>query len=359
MKRSCLAMFLPVGCVLLAGCSPSFYPFSSSQGEPVSAQTVSPQENLRVARQYAWEAAVLVQNPPHLDERWQEARLKWRQAIRLLEAIPTSTPISKQVQQKLSDYRAKYAAITNRLTNEETAVNHFEQAQAFAWQAAVMVQNPPHARSVWQRAAERWIEAIRLLEAIPPLTTVSGRAQEKLVTYRQNYQVINQRLQAEKTILSTLEKFSATVAQLNALQTKALTGQTEDPIGIEYADYRAMVRSLQTLLQELESLPVAKDHSAYTDMKAAISDYEFALMIWQAYLRHRAANADWLQNGDFFNRLVPLSLIDGDRLLQQYEVKIYQGVSEAKVPLKSTIWRIWEKADQRARVAEKMAADFK
>ena len=93
-------------------------------------------------------------------------------------------------------------------------------------------------------------------------------------------------------------------------------------------------------------------------MQTAIADYEFALTIWQTYLRHKDANADWLLNGDFFNRLVPLSLIDSDRLLQRYDVKVHQGSKEAKVALKSTVWTIWEKAAEHARLAQQKAASF-
>jgi len=143
---------------------------------------------------------------------------------------------------------------------------------------------------------------------------------------------------------------------LNTLQTRALTGQTEDPIGIEYRDYLTLVQSLQSLQKDLEMLPQAATNPAYNEMKTAIADYEFALTIWQSYLRHKAANADWLQNGDFFNRLVPLSLIDGDRLLARYDVRVYQGSREAKVPLKSAVWAIWEKADDHVRASRQKAS---
>jgi len=359
MKRSWMATTLSASILLLAGCSQSIHQLSSSQGETASAQTISPQESLRKARQLAWDAAVLVQNPPHPAERWQEARVKWRQAIRLLESIPKSSATAQEAKQKLAEYRVKYEAITQRLTDEEMATDNFEDAQTVAWQAAVTVQDPPHPLQVWQRSLERWERATRLLGSIPPLTTVSDEAQAKLVAYRQNYQTIAQRLQSERSVLSVLEQFSRLVEQLNALQTKVLTRQTEDPIGITYEDYRSFVRSLESLQTELDSIPAAKNNPAVAEMRAAIEDYEFALTIWQTYLRHKEANADWLQNTDFFNRLVPLSLIDSDRLLQRYDVKVHQGSKTAKVPLKSTVWAIWEKADEHARSSQQKFASLK
>lgn len=302
---------------------------------------------------------MLVQNPPHPAATWQEARVKWRQAIRLLEGIPPEAAVAAKAQRKLADYRAKYDAITQRLTHEETAVDTFEQVQTIAWQAAVTVQNPPHSLPVWQRAAEKWERAIRLLEKIPPLTTVSKEAQSKQKTYRENYRAIAQRIEVEKTFLATVEQFSTTVTQLNTLQTRAVTGKTEDPIGLSYDEYRELVRSLQQSLKDVETFPAAKLNPAYSEMKSAIADYEFALTIWQTYLRHKEANADWLQNGDFFNQRVPLALIDSDRLLQRYNVKVQPISEKAKVPLKSTVWAVWDKANEHARAAQQTASNVR
>jgi hypothetical protein len=356
MKRSCLAITLSASVLMLAGCAHSFQSLSPSHTDKASAEMLSPRESLQRARRLAWEAALLVQQPPHPAERWQQARSKWRQAIRLLEAIPPNAAVARDAQRKLAEYRPKYDAITQRLTDEEMATENFEQAQTVAWQAAVTVQEPPYNLQVWQRAAERWGRAVRLMGAIPPLTTVSEAAQQKLADYRQNYQAIARNIESEKDFLSRLEAFAAIVGRLNTLQTRALTGQTEDPIGIEYRDYLTLVQSLQSLQKDLEMLPQAATNPAYNEMKTAIADYEFALTIWQSYLRHKAANADWLQNGDFFNRLVPLSLIDGDRLLARYDVRVYQGSREAKVPLKSAVWAIWEKADDHVRASRQKAS---
>ncbi|EKQ70091.1 hypothetical protein OsccyDRAFT_0356 [Leptolyngbyaceae cyanobacterium JSC-12] len=355
MKRPCLVITLSASLLGLVGCSSYFLHIPRpTQGE--SASTLSPDEHFQSARQLAWEAAVLVQHPPHPDSTWQEARVKWRQAIRHLKAIPSDQPISARAKQKLAEYEKKYSVITQRLTDETVATDLFEQAQTAAWQAAVTVQNPPHALTVWQRAAERWERAIRLLEKVPTFTTVSGEAEKKLQIYRNNYQAIAQRIEAEKTFLAAVAQFSATVTQLNMLQTQAVTGKSENPIGLNYEEYQSMVRSLQVALKEIETLPTAKSNPAYTEMKTAIADYEFALNIWQTYLRHKQANADWLQNGDFFNQRVPLSLIDSDRLLQRYNVKIIPSSETAKVPLKSTVWAVWDKANEHARSAQQIAS---
>jgi len=344
-------MTLSASVLMLAGCSQGFNTSSSSRAETVSMRSASPEASFQQARQLAWEAAVLVQNPPHPADQWQEARIKWRQAIRLLEAIPPNAAIAQDVQRKLADYRSKYAAINQRLKAEQQATENFAQAQTMAWQAAVTVQNPPHPVQTWQRAADRWAQATQLLSEIPPYTTVSAPARTKLVTYRQNQALITEQLETERKFSSVLEAFSLTVNRLNKLQVKALMQQTEDPIGIDYESYETVVRSLQNLVQPLDRSPTAQTNPAYTEMKRAIADYEFALSLWRSYLRHKEANADWLQNGDFFNRLVPLTPTEQAQL-GQYDVEIYRGLSTAKVPLKSAVWAIWEKADEHAKAAQ-------
>ncbi|MDJ0617623.1 MAG: hypothetical protein QNJ63_12910 [Calothrix sp. MO_192.B10] len=63
----------------------------------------------------AMEAAILVQNPPHPQEVWQKAKVKWQQSINLLETIPEGTFYYQQAKDKLSTYRTNYIAISTKL----------------------------------------------------------------------------------------------------------------------------------------------------------------------------------------------------------------------------------------------------
>ncbi|MBD0262539.1 MAG: hypothetical protein ICV78_07390 [Tolypothrix sp. Co-bin9] len=71
--------------------------------------------NLESAQKLAMEAAVMVQNPPHQEEVWQQAFFKWQQAINILEAIPEGTFASEKAKEKLSIYKTNYAAIATKL----------------------------------------------------------------------------------------------------------------------------------------------------------------------------------------------------------------------------------------------------
>lgn len=343
----------------LTGCSlqPSMMA-SLDQGasdHAVSAETLAPAEKFRSAEMLAWDAAVIVQQPPHLAETWQTARVKWRQAIRLLESISDKTPLAAQANAKLAIYRKNYAAISQRLAAEQMAKDKFVKAQTLAWQAAVTVQNPPHSLKVWQRASQKWAAAIALLTTVPPRTSVTEVSRTKLVTYRNNFLAIARRLQTEKIAQATVRRFAKSTSTLNFLQTQAALGMAETPLGIDHSSYRRIVQALKDSLTRFKREPEAIRHPVYQPLAAAIADYEFVLNIWDSYLKHKQANVAWLNNQDFYNMLIPLSLIDGDTLQQKYKVKIYQASGVPKVSLKLTAWEIWEQANRHLDAAQRQS----
>jgi hypothetical protein len=150
--------------------------------------------NLQSAQKLGMEAAVMVQNPPHPIVVWQQAQDKWQQAINLLESVPEGTSVSAQAKKQLANYRVNHAAISQRLITESKAAANLESAQKLAMEAAVMVQNPPHAIVVWQQAFFKWQQAINILEVIPESTFASQKAKEKLSIYKTNHAAIATRL---------------------------------------------------------------------------------------------------------------------------------------------------------------------
>lgn len=59
------------------------------------------------ARQLAWQAAVSVQGPPHEIATWQQARVTWRKAMRLLESIPADSDLGAIAKTAASGIPAK------------------------------------------------------------------------------------------------------------------------------------------------------------------------------------------------------------------------------------------------------------
>ncbi|MCT7948738.1 tetratricopeptide repeat protein [Ancylothrix sp. C2] len=80
-------------------------------------------ETLKAAEKLAMEAAVLVQNPPHPPEIWQQAQQKWQQAITLLQTIPSMNPWEPQAQNKLANYRSNFAIISKRVELSKKALD--------------------------------------------------------------------------------------------------------------------------------------------------------------------------------------------------------------------------------------------
>jgi hypothetical protein len=341
--------------VLLNGCSLLEQPLSAtSSGKTVPSpstpkEPTSDLEKFVAARRLAWDAAVMVQNPPHPSSTWQEARVKWREAIRLLESIPEGSEIAVQAQEKLSVYRTNYAAIDNRLEDEQTAQANLTQAQTLAWQAAVTVQKPPHPLRVWQRASNKWQEAIALLEKVPATTSAFSSSQEKLTTYRENLVAINQRCAAEVQAMETLKQFSETVTLLDSIPSQAALNPAENNIGIGYSEYTGLVKSLEASLAKLSSQPDGKKHLIYPELQAAIADFNQVTQLWQKYLAYKQENAQWLYD-DVFNQLFPLSLSEISPLVEKYGIKTYSGGT--KISLRFTAWSAWYHARQQIRSAQ-------
>jgi len=172
----------------------------NSEASPTLTPTPQPDPtatNLAAAQKLAMEAAVMTQNPPHPLENWQQVQGKWQESIKLLEAIPDTSPVATQAQEKLTVYRTNYQAITNRIVTEQKAATNLGAAQKLAWEAAVMVNNPPHPKEVWQNAQSKLQQAINLLNAIPQGTFVEAQAKEKLADYQNNYTLISNRIKTE------------------------------------------------------------------------------------------------------------------------------------------------------------------
>ncbi|MEP6515954.1 TerD family protein [Microcoleus vaginatus FACHB-2002] len=91
------------------------------------AQNLQAAESLEKAQQLAMEAAVVVQKPPHPIEVWQQSQSKWQQAIALLEVIDSRTPVYNLAQNKLSNYRANRAVISQRVAISQKAANFSNQ----------------------------------------------------------------------------------------------------------------------------------------------------------------------------------------------------------------------------------------
>lgn len=348
-----LTIALSLGLCPLASCSlkERLLPPANSSQEIDTPPATNAAKTYESARKLAWEAALMVQHPPHRAETWQEAKVKWRQAIRLMESVPEGTPVSPEAKRKLSQYQVSYAAIRDRLSKEQTASENLTAAQKLAWQAAVLVQNPPHSLKTWQRAQQKWQEAIALLEPIPPSTSVAKHQQAKLATYRSNEAAIDQQIEVELRARKLLEQFAAVSNQLNTIPNRMPPGITTNQLGIRYEEFAELVDRLDSDLSEFSKQPAGRLHPIYGALNETITDYHFTLKLWDAYRAYKQANSAWLYD-DLFNLLVPVSFVDSTTLTQKYRIKSYGDGT--KVSLKFSAWEIWSQADDRIRETQQM-----
>jgi multidrug resistance efflux pump len=76
-------------------------------------------DKLESAKKLAMDASIIVQNPPHKADVWQNAQTKWQESLKLLESIPPNSLAAAEVKQKLELYRSNYAAITAQLQKQK------------------------------------------------------------------------------------------------------------------------------------------------------------------------------------------------------------------------------------------------
>jgi len=377
MKPPHLAIILSAGILCLGGCSLIHSSvFNQPTQDATSAQPLPASNNLATASKLAWDAAVIVQHPPHPVDVWKQAKDKWQQAIALLEPISNDPAVAAQVKEKLPTYRENYAVISARLAAEQRAADHLQEAQNLAWQAAVAVQNPPHALKVWQTASSQWQDAIALLEKIPKTTTAFAKSQEKLVTYRNNYDIIHQRAETETSALIALKKMSETAVQLSNLAKnkpepsasnssdqsaieKRSTDQNstgQNSTGMAYQDYTRMVQEMEDALDQFASQPNAKKHLIYTDLEEAVEDHKRVLKLWQSYTDFKKNEPSGLHE-NAATQFFPVSAQESATLIQKYGVRTYGDGNQ--VSLKWTTWQIWQHANQRIRQAQQKMLSLK
>jgi hypothetical protein len=95
---------------------------------------------------------------------------------------------------------------TEQNINPETqALSNFKSALKLGREASSLAQAPPHPLTRWQQAASKWQQAINFLNQIPEGTSISTKAQERLIRYRRNYKAINEKAASEKQALNQLE----------------------------------------------------------------------------------------------------------------------------------------------------------
>ncbi len=170
-------------------------------------------KDLGTAESLAMEASIIVQNPPHPLEVWQQAQGKWQESIKLLEAIPENLPAYVQAQEKLVTYQTNYAALTKRIEIEQNASNRINNAENLAKQSVELVKATPYTIEVLKNAQEKLKGAMDLLKNVPSGTAVSAKAESLMQVYSNNSKEIQDKLE-KRELCSRLNMTSCTDAEI-------------------------------------------------------------------------------------------------------------------------------------------------
>ncbi len=182
----------------------------------------------------------------------QEAIAAWQSAIDRLVEIPPATLASQMAQPKLTAAMRDFEQVVGSAQGSLQTATTIDAAKAFAMQAAIASQNPPHSAAHWEQIEGLWTVAIARLEQVTPDAPGYLEAQSKLAEYQVNRGTVQTRLQAEKDSTQTLKQVKEAIANWQELA-------RANP---ESLDWGKLSGDLRKIITELEQVPAGTTASA-------------------------------------------------------------------------------------------------
>lgn len=84
---------------------------------------------IEAAKQFAFEAAKLGQNPPHTADVWQKVEAQWEEAINRLEQFTARESASLEAEKLLATYKTNLGIVQMRRQTEESSLTALQQAK--------------------------------------------------------------------------------------------------------------------------------------------------------------------------------------------------------------------------------------
>ncbi|MEG3840350.1 hypothetical protein [Microcoleus sp. herbarium14] len=184
----------------------------------------------------------------------EEAQEQLKQAIALLEPIPSWSIHRGEAQSALENYR-----------QQSQNLNSAIDAARLARSAAQKTQNPPYSAESGQEAQSLWQSAIAQLGEIPTDSPVYPFAQKKTKEYRKNLASGNRLLSTEKQAEKTLLAAKSTAQIAEAREAVATTAETWDQVQAGWE------KSLATLSE------IPAGTTSYQQAKLLVPKYETKL----------------------------------------------------------------------------------
>ena len=130
------------------------------------------------AKQYAWQAAIASQNPPHPTVKWQQIETLWQQAIYELEAIkPDAGEAYRQAQTLRAQYTNNLGQAKIRRQTEQSSLEALESAQTNI-ERLLAITSINSQQINYASTAVRLQRIINNLDKVAPGTTSHAKATE-------------------------------------------------------------------------------------------------------------------------------------------------------------------------------------
>jgi hypothetical protein len=140
---------------------------------------------IEAAKEFAMQASVMSQNPPHPVEKWEEIMNLWQEAINRLQDVKLGSPGYLESQTKLAQYKTNLATVKVRLKAEKESVEAFKRAKnSLTYLQRYVKESQGNSGDYLSKLQE----IINELEQVKQGTTVYPEAQKWLASARQKLQ---------------------------------------------------------------------------------------------------------------------------------------------------------------------------
>lgn len=181
----------------------------------------------------------------------------WQQGMDRLTEIPPETLAGRQATTKLQAYQRDYQQVTGNVAGGNRSNTLVDAAKAFAYEAAVEGQNPPHSAETWKRIAKLWETAIARLTQIPVEDPGYGTAQALLASYEKNLGIVKENAAKEEASVRALDSATEKTTRMLAQN-------------LEGMDRNQIASLLQSIINDLEKVqPHTTSYARATELMTA------------------------------------------------------------------------------------------
>lgn len=161
-----------------------------------------------------------------------------------------------------SGYHDTAQDLLHNFETESENLGRVVDALEIAYAAADESQNPPHPIAHWQEIQAMWKEAIALLVQTEASSPAYSLAQQKLVEYKVNLNLINQRIETEQ----------GAQEQVRTARDTAQLAQTRESNARTLGDWQLAHATWQTVVNLLESVP--RTTMSYAEAQQLLAIYQ-------------------------------------------------------------------------------------